>query len=140
VTRVVVLDAEPVGVLLRPRSKKHRQVLAFVEAAQPDRWRRSPGARLVVPTTVRVEAGWDRRAPGSAPANRLGIADHALDVAAADQAASLRARHHVSPADAHIGAAVHHHAGADDDVVVLTSDPDDIATVTAGTGARIARI
>jgi predicted nucleic acid-binding protein len=135
VTRVVVLHAEPVAVLLRPRSKKHRQVLAFVEAVQPDRWRRSLDARLVVPTTVRVEAGWDRRAPESALVNRLGIADHVLDGEAADRAASLRTQHGVSPADAHVGAAAHHHAGGD--VVVLTSDPGDIAAVTAGTGARI---
>lgn len=134
-TRVVVLDNEPISALLRPRSNKHRQVLRFVEAAHPGGWRRGPAVRVVVPTTVRVEAGWDRTTPASASANRLGIADHVLDGPAADRAASLRAQHGVSPADAHVGAAVHDHAGGN--VVVLTSDPDDIAKVTTGTGARV---
>jgi hypothetical protein len=66
------------------------------------------------------------------------IRDRALDGDRANAAARLVALYGVSPADAHIGATV---ASLDDDhVVVLTSDPDDIAQVCPPGSARIIRI
>ena len=93
---------------------------------------RTDGAarRTVVPTIVRVETGWDRTVPAAATIDRLAIADVDLDRSQADAAARIRAAHGVSPVDAHLGAVIQH-AGSDD-VVVLTSDPGDLATVAEG--------
>jgi predicted nucleic acid-binding protein len=132
---ITILDSEMVHALATPRSKKHRIALEY---AHVDAVGHRSDVLLVVPSTVRVEAGWDRTAPRWAGINRLRIVDHHLDGSSTDTAARLRAEHGVSPADAHIGA-VAAEAG-DDHVVVVTSDVDDIATVTAGTGARIVRL
>ncbi len=129
---VTILDSEAVHVLGAWRSKKKGRLAAFVTF---DVGRRSTTEVTVVPSTVRVESGWDRTAPRWAVINRLRIVDHHLDQRTTDTAARLRAEHGVSPADAHIGAIAHHNG--EDRVVVITSDPDDIATVTAGTGAKI---
>ena len=86
--------------------------------------------RVGVPTTVRVEAGWDRTAAAWAFANQLRIADIPLDARHADAAASIRKRAQVSVADAHLGAAIQ---GAEaDHVTVVTSDPRDIRRVAEG--------
>jgi predicted nucleic acid-binding protein len=132
---VFVFDSEMVSALADSRSKKHRTAMV---AAKADMTWSKRSVLLVVPSTVRVEAGWDRTAPRWARVNRLRIVDHHLDRASTDVAARLRAEHGVSPADAHIGA-IAAEAG-DDRVVVITSDPDDMAAVTAGTGARIVRL
>lgn len=60
----------------------------------------------MVPTAVRVEAGWDRRAPHAAAINRLRFVDVPLDGPHADRAADLRIALRVSVADAHLGATV----------------------------------
>lgn len=133
-TDVVVLDSEMVHALATVRSAKHRRAVAMAKARGDARSRKV----LVVPSTVRVEAGWDRTGPRWAGINRLRVLDHHLDRTSTDTAARLRAEHGVSPADAHIGALAHERG--DDRVVVVTSDPDDIAMVTAGTGARIVRL
>jgi hypothetical protein len=135
-SRVVVFDSEMVHALGTVRSKKHRQAVALTLADNELRGRKTT---LVVPSTVRVEAGWDRIAPRWAAINRLGVRDHHLDLHSTDVAARLRAEHGVSPADAHIGAVVDVQS-PDDDVVVVTSDPDDIAKVTQQSGARVVRI
>ena len=57
--RTVVLDNEAVQALADPAHRKHRRVLAVVEAVAARHLRRSGSVRLVVPTSVRVEAGWD---------------------------------------------------------------------------------
>lgn len=134
--RVVILDAEMVHALASVRSKKHRQAVALTHADNALRARRTV---LVVPSTVRVEAGWDRTEQRWAALNRLRVLDHHLDRPSTDVAARLRTEHRVSPADAHIGAVVDAR-GPDDDVVVVTSDPDDIAKVTAGTEALVIHI
>lgn len=121
----VVLDNEAVQALLDPTHRKHRRALAFVEAAVS---RGRGGAAPVVPTAVRVEAAWDRRAPGAAAINRLRITDATLDRAAADRAAALVAALRVAVADAHIGAAVATMPGP---CAVLTSDVDDMRRVVA---------
>lgn len=102
--RVLILDNEPVQALLDPRHPKHRSVMAHLEVSASRNRRRAGSLSVVVPTTVRVEAGWDRGASQSATANRLPISDDALSAGTADRAAQLRRELKVSPADAHIGA------------------------------------
>lgn len=92
-----------------------------------------------MPTTVRVEAGWDRTDPTAALLNRFGIRDHQLDVRAANTAASLVSSAVASSvADAHIGATAR--AVSTGDIVVLSSDPTDMAAVCAPTSVRVVPI
>lgn len=132
---ITILDSEAIHALVTQRSNKHRRVASLLAF---DLNRRSTRGVAVVPSTVRVEAGWDRTAARWAGINRLRIVDHHLDRTTTDVAARLRAEHGVSPADAHIGALAAEHG--DDEVVVITSDPDEIAAVTEGTGARVVRL
>lgn len=134
----LVLDNEAVQALVSVHHPKHRAVLAHLDAQA--RRRRGPAAVVAnwVPTTVRVEAGWDRTDPSVAGINRLRIGDHPLTLDRANAAARLVALHGVSPADAHLGATVQ--ALDDQPVVVLTSDPRDIARVCPPGAARIIRI
>lgn len=130
-TGVVVLDDEAVMALLDVAHPKHRRVLALVEAALS-----SPGSRrqrrtLVVPTTVRVEAGWNREVPRVAAINRLRALDHPLDRPTADRAASIRSALAVSVADAHLGATLD---PAHDRTAIVTSDVDDIERIAAFVG------
>lgn len=121
----LVLDNEAVQALHDPRHRKHRRALAFVEAMVA-RGRR--GAAPTVPTAVRVEAGWDRRAVGAAVINRLRVTDAPLDRADADVAASLVAALRISVADAHLGATLAAlHAGC----AVVTSDVADVRRLAA---------
>ena len=59
----LILDNEAVQALRDPGHRKHRRALAFVESTLA---RRRGGLTPVVPTAVRVEAGWDRCAARSA--------------------------------------------------------------------------
>lgn len=127
-TTTVILDNEAVQALLSVAHPKHARAFASVRAVTARRRNDRP-MRLLVPTAVRVEAGLDRTAPAAAFINRLGILDVPLDGAVADVAAALVATHHVSVADAHVGAALRTVAGP---VTILTSDPGDMRTV-AGT-------
>jgi hypothetical protein len=119
----LVLDDEAVQALRDPRHRKHRRVLAVVESAVG---RGADGP--VVPTAVRVEAGWDRRARGAAGINRLRVADVPLDRPAADVGASCVAALGVSVADAHLAAVL---AALPAPCAVLTSDPDDLRRIAA---------
>lgn len=121
--RSVVLDNEAVQALLDPDHRKHRRALAAVEAVTARALRRAGSTSLVVPTAVRVEAGWDRRAPGAAVINRMRVDDASLDQSAADCAAGVRHVLGVSVPDAHLGAVVVSTAAP---VAVLTSDVADI--------------
>ena len=123
VAGTVVLDNEPVQALLDPHHAKHRRALALVEATVARNLRRAGSQRLVVPTSVRVEAGWRRRSPRAAAINRLRVTDAVLDRDAADRAAAIRQALGVSVADAHVGAAVSAVAGT---VAVVTSDTHDV--------------
>lgn len=134
----VILDNEAVQGLADVKHPKHRTLLAHVAAVVVAR-KRGSGARLVVPTSVRVEAGWDRSTPRSAVINQLRVSDRALDAAAADVGASIRRRTSVSVVDAHLGATVQALA-ADAVVVVLTSDPDDVLAASAPAVPRVVRI
>lgn len=134
----VVLDNEAVQALTAVTHPKHRRALAHVEAVVVRRRRGRP-PEIVVPTAVRVEAGWDRSEPAAALANRLRITDAALDGGAANVAARLATVGSASSvADAHVGATV---AGLPQgEVVVLTSDPVDMAAVCHPRPVRIIRL
>ena len=125
-TRLVVLDNEAVQALASPRHPKHQRVLGHMEAVER-RKRQAAAVSLVVPATVRVEAGWDRSFAQWAFLNRLRIMDVPLDVAHANAAAAIHEQAQVSVADAHIGATVQ--SSPDADITVITSDPTDIRKV-----------
>jgi predicted nucleic acid-binding protein len=101
-------------------------VLSYVQVVT-QRKRRAVPVNIQVPTTVRVDAGWDRTAVSWSFANGLRIADVVLDAAQANTAASIRERTQVSVADAHLGAVIRS-SGAEQ-VTVLTSDPGDAREV-----------
>lgn len=136
IVRTILLDNEAVNALRRPESPKHRHVLAHLEATVGRR-RRGFHQRVLVPTAVRAEAGWDRTDPRAATLNRLGGHDHPLDTMAADAAAAIIRRTGLSVADAHLGAAASQLTG---DIVVLTSDPEDIRRAADPVPVTVVRI
>lgn len=136
--RTVVLDNEAVQALGSTSHPKHAHVVAHVHVVA-QRKRKAIPLDVVVPTAVRVEAGWDRRAPAAALINHLRIEDMPLESAGANVAAELAARLHVSVADAHIGATVR--AVADrGPLAIITSDPAAMAAVADPVPATIVTI
>jgi len=135
--RTLVLDNQAVQALREEHHPKHRQVLAHL-AGIVGRRRRGREVSAVVPTSVRVEAGWDRTQPEAAAINRLRVVDHTLDAASANVAAAIADELAVSVADAHVGAVIR--SLLHDVVVVLTSDPDAITRVAGGRPVRPVRI
>lgn len=135
--RTVILDNEAIQALTDSTHAKHRTVVAHLAGAVSRR-RRGTLVDAVVPTTVRVEAGWDRSTPGAAAINRFRLHDRVLDAPTANLAASIQRRCGRGPADAHIGATVR--SVSSGDVVVLTSDPTDIALVCTPSTPQIVRI
>ena len=126
--RTVVLDNEAVQALHSSDHPKHPRVVAHVQVVAR-RKRKAIPLDILVPAAVRVEAGWDRRAPAAALINHLRITDVALDAVRANVAAELVSRRGVSVADAHIGATVGTVAGRGP-VTLITSDREDMAAVT----------
>ena len=124
--RLVVLDNEAVRALQDPAHPKHRHVVSHVQVVA-SRKRRAAAIQVVVPTAVRVEAGWDRTSPAWVFPNRLRIVDSPLDTASASTAASIRNETGVSVADSHIGAVIQ--SAHDDQITVVTSDPRDMRLV-----------
>src|ERR1039458_8997981 len=102
-TRLVVLDNEAVQALQDSAHPKHRQVVSQAPVVA-SRKHRAAAIEIVVPTAVRVEAGWDRTSPAWAFPNCLRIAHLPLDAANASTAAAIRSRTGVSVGDAHLGA------------------------------------
>jgi hypothetical protein len=135
--RSIVLDNEAVQALSDPVSAKHRAVVAHL-AAVVARRRRGRVVDVVVPTAVRVEAGWDRTAPSAAAINRFRVGDHALDSPCANVAAQIQRATSAGVADAHLGATVRRLSS--NEVVVLTSDPDDIAAVCSPAPVTIVNV
>jgi len=131
----VVLDNEAIQALAEPTHPKHRAVLAHVDAVVTGR-KRGGATRLLVPSSVRVEAGWDRTRAEAGVINRVRVGDHVLDAVLTNRAAAVRSRTRVSVADAHLGVAVQEAAAAGA-VVVLTSDPADVAAASAPGSPRI---
>lgn len=132
----LILDNEAVQALSQPGHGKHRSVVAHL-AGVVTRRRKGAVVTVVVPTAVRVEAGWDRSDPLTSAVNRFRVLDRPLDSGAANIAAEILGRTGVSVADAHIGAVAQSLLG---DVVVLTSDPDDMVRVSAPTSITAVRI
>lgn len=126
--RTIILDNEAVQALSHPDHAKHRAVVAHLAGAVARR-RRGANVRTVVPTAVRVEAGWDRSAGSAAAIDRFRVVDAVLDTTIANAGAEIVGRTGVSVADAHVGATVQSFVA--DDVVVITSDPEDMARVSS---------
>jgi predicted nucleic acid-binding protein len=122
--QTVILDNEAVQALTDVRHRKHRRVLAIVEVAAARNLRRAGSVRLVVPTAVRVEAGWDRRMPSAAPINRLRVDDAPLDGATANSAARVASKLGLAVPDAHIVATLEHTPSPH---AIVTSDVDDFS-------------
>ena len=129
--RTVVLDNEAVQALIEPTHRKHRRVLSAVEATAARNLRQAGSVRLVVPTAVRVEAGWDRRAQRSAAINRLRVDDIPLDRFASDAAAAVVRALGVSVADAHLASVLTTAPGPH---AVMTSDEADVRRIAAHLG------
>jgi predicted nucleic acid-binding protein len=136
-TDLVILDNEAIQALASPSHRKHRHALAYVQVIA-SRKQRAIDIQTVVPTTVRVEAGWDRASRAGAFLNRLRITDSPLDPAAANTAAAIRARSGVSVADAHIGAVIGSAQAAR--ITVVTSDPADMRRIAGDKSVTIAAI
>ena len=135
--RSIVLDNEAVQALADPHSAKHRAVVAHLAGAAARR-RRGRVVTAVVPTAVRVEAAWERTAPSAAAINRFPVRDHTLDPPAADVAAQIQRATSTGVADAHLGATVRSLSSTE--VVVLTSDPADIAAVCSPAQVTIVNV
>lgn len=136
-SRLIVLDNEAVQALRDPSHRKHRRVVSYVQVVA-DRKRRAETINAVMPTAVRVEAGWDRTSSAWAFPNRLRIADVPLDTMYANSAAAVRARTGVSVADAHLGAAITSASGAE--ITVITSDPRDMRRVAGDVNVTVVAI
>lgn len=122
--RLLVLDNEAVQALGDPTHRRHRHAVALVEVTVGG-GRRRAGPAPVVPTAVRVEAGWDRRVPRAAAINRFQVVDVPLDADSADRAAAVRGALNVSVADAHLGATM----ATIGRCTVVTSDADDMRRI-----------
>ncbi|MDN5860143.1 MAG: hypothetical protein L0H84_16135 [Pseudonocardia sp.] len=129
-----MLDSEAVQALVDVHHRKHRRALAAIEVATPRPRTGADPPHVVVPTSVRVEAGWNRRAPGAAPANRTRVEDHPLGSDVADRAAVLRGDLRISVADAHLATVL---ATGRAPFAVLTSDVEDIRRIAAHLDAAV---
>ena len=131
--RSVVIDNEAVQALLDVGHAKHARLIAILTEINRRSRRRPTGIDVVVPTAVRVEAGWDRTAATTANANRIARArDHALDAVAADRATQLRSATGVPVVDACVGQTIEALPGP---VAVITSDIDDMTALRAATAS-----
>jgi predicted nucleic acid-binding protein len=135
--RLIVLDNEACQALADPAHRKHRQVVSLAQVVA-SRKRRAAAIGVVVPTAVRVEAGWDRTSRAWGFPNRLRIADSPLDPVSANGAAAIRHLTKVSVADAHLGAVIQ--AAPASQVTVITTDPRDMRTVAGDRDVTIVAI
>jgi hypothetical protein len=136
-SHLIVLDNEAVQALSDPSHKKHVHVMSHVRMVA-DRKSRGLSTTVVVPTAVRVEAGWDRTVPTWAFLNGLRIGDITLDGLNANIAAGIRQDARVSVADAHIGAVIQ--ATTATKVTVITSDPGDVRQVAGDREVNVVAI
>ena len=134
--RLVVLDNEAVQALQDPAHPKHRHVVSHAQVVA-SRKRRAVAIQVVVPTAVRVEAGWDRTSPAWVFPNRLRIADSPLAVSSG-LSAGIRNETGVSVADSHVGAIIQ--SAHDGQITVVTSDPGDMRLVAGDKDIAIAAI
>ena len=136
-THLVVLDNEAVQALRDPGHPKHRDVVSQAQVVA-SRKRRAIAIQVVVPTAVRVEAGWDRTSPAWVFPNRLRIADSLLDTVSANTSAGIRDRIGVSVADSHIGAVIQ--SASAGQITVVTGDPGDMRLVAGDKNIIVAAI
>jgi hypothetical protein len=136
-THLVVLDCEAIQALRDPGHPKHRRVVSHAQVVA-SRKRCAVAIQMVVPTAVRVEAGWDRTSPAWAFPNRLRIADSPLGTVSANAAAGIRDRTGVSVADSHLGAVIQ--SAPHDQITVVTSDPGDMRLVAGDKNITVAAI
>ncbi|MGH3693185.1 MAG: hypothetical protein ACRDRX_04160 [Pseudonocardiaceae bacterium] len=132
--RHLVLDNQAAQALTSGRAHDRRRA-AVVTAIM------AANGTVVVPTAVRVEAGWRRRDPAAAGANRLVRNDVSLDSVDADRAVQLRRLvPSASVVDATVAVAAERVATDVPCTVVevLTSDVPDISALAAHIEARIA--
>ncbi len=132
--RTAVLDNEAIQALSDVCHRKHRRALAALEVVAARNLGKAGSVRLVVPTAVRVEAGWDRRRRDAGLINRFPAEDAGLDSGSADRAAGIRIALDVSVADAHIGAVIE---DARRPVAVLTSDAAGLRRIAAHLGVAV---
>ena len=123
----LVLDNEAVQALLDQQHPKHVRVMAHLSAAAA-RKQGSPTPHIKVPTTVMAEAGWDRSDRALADLNRLHPQVDPLDEPRSRQCVQLLRVRRIGVVDAHVAALA---SSQPDRVTVLTSDLDDLATLTA---------
>src|SRR5262245_3907095 len=130
----LILDNEAVQALIDPAHRKHRWAVSTVLLAVRRNRRHTASMRLIVPTAVRVESGWDRRERTAAKINRLRFEDVGLDSQTADRAAAVRSALGVSVADAHLAAVLADTKGR---LAVVTSDRKDIDRLAAHLGITV---
>src|ERR1700757_1719236 len=135
--RLVVFDNEAVQALQDRAHPKQTPVVSKAQVVE-SRKRRAIAIQVVVPTAVRVEAGWDRTSPAWVFPKRLRIADSLLDTVSANPAAGIRDRIGVSVADSHIGAVIQ--SASTGQITVVTSDPGDTRRVAGDKNIIVAAI
>jgi hypothetical protein len=140
VTGTILLDNEAVQALSSARHPKHRRALSYVQLVAVRKRKGRRAIRIVVPTAVRVEAGWDRSDPRAAFLNLLGVSDAPLDRERANRAAAVASEHHVSVADAHIGATAQLIPDGDGPVSIISSDPGDMRIVAGPAPVTVIRL
>lgn len=131
-TIAFVLDNEAVQALDAPGHRKHRAMVARVAAVAARGRRRQGAAFLFVPTAVRVEAGIDRRSPGSAGLGLFRVHDLPLTADRADRCAQLGVGVAASVPDVTVAQAAEELALGGARVTVLTSDRTDVPPLVAG--------
>jgi predicted nucleic acid-binding protein len=140
VTGTVILDNEAVQALWSPEHRNHRRALSHVQVVAVRKRKGRRSAEIVVPVSVRVEAGWDRSDARAAFINLLGIRDAPLDKESGNRAAAISVEHGASVADAHVGATaqlVPEDAGP---VTIISSDPDDMRAVAGPRRVTIVKL
>jgi hypothetical protein len=121
-----------------PRHRNHRRALAHVQVVAIRKRAGRRAARILVPTAVRVEAGWDRSDPRAAFINLLGIHDAPLDPAHADRAAAIASElRRISVADAHVGATAQLLPQRSHPITIVSSDGDDMTAVVGNTPVNV---
>ena len=142
-TRRLVLDAQGVTALADPHHARHAELRALLQAARDKRRKRAAkdGYPTLVPTSVRIEAGWDRSAQAWSAMNALRVEDVVLDGGIANRAATLRSavdsgrrKRMLSTADAHLGAILQ------DGDIVATSDPGDVEAMASHRNISVATV
>jgi hypothetical protein len=132
--RTLLLDNEAVQALAEPTHRKHRRVLAAIEAAANRNLRRAGSVAVVVPAAVQVEAGWNRSGPRTAALNRLRAERPGLNGETADAASSVVSTIGVSVADAHLAVSLTATPGPHS---VLTSDEPDVRRAAERVGVPV---